>query len=459
MTLTADYGGQQLDISQVARIPMGSGGNITYQPLPNGQLPPGQIAIVFLSSFPSGQIFWVGCPSGVNAGISTDSAVTTTGMGNAFHITTSAPIVAYDIYPYGGASSFVSSATLLLPTPSWGTNVIAADAYPDEPALDFVNGMPFIQIVAAEDNTKVTIAPTVDIVGGNGVAPTPKGQLGNYSLNRGQVLQLLQPGELAGSAVQSDKPISLWGGSGCMRIPQGVSACDSAHQELLPINALGNEYANVRFRDRVQGANEAVPWTIIGVATDPTQLTYDPSPPVGAPTVLVSGQVAMFDASTPFSVKSQDEKHPFYVATHMTGGDQVSAGNGIGDPDYVNVVPPKQYLNKYLFLTDPTYANTNLVFVRRKSKSGGFKDVNLDCTGNLSGWQPVGNGGQYEFTRVDLTIDGSPQGQCDNGVHVAKSEEPFGLTVWGWASYVSYGYPAGMSVKPINTVVVPPTPK
>jgi len=48
------------------------------------------------------------------------------------------------------------------------------------------------------------------------------------------------------------------------------------------------------------------------------------------------------------------------------------------------------------------------------------------------------------------------------------SEAPFGVTVWGWGSsaslgffteYVSYAYPAGESVKPINTVVVPPVPK
>ena len=31
------------------------------------------------------------------------------------------PVVAYDIYPYGGALSYVTSATLLVPTPAWST--------------------------------------------------------------------------------------------------------------------------------------------------------------------------------------------------------------------------------------------------------------------------------------------------------------------------------------------------
>jgi hypothetical protein len=40
------------------------------------------------------------------------------------------------------------------------------------------------------------------------------------------------------------------------------------------------------------------------------------------------------------------------------------------------------------------------------------------------------------------------------------SAAPFGLTVWGFDAEVSYAYPAGASVQPINAVVVsPPPPK
>jgi hypothetical protein len=457
ITLKGDYNGQPMDMAQMARMPVGSGAAITYQPLPNGQLPPGQIAILFFSSFPSGQIFQVSCPAGVNPAVTSDPAVPQTGIGSAFHFTTSAPIIAYDIYPYGGASSFVTSATLLVPTPTWGTNFMAADAYPTDPNIAFVNAYPHVQIVAAQDNTSVTISPTAAIQGGPGVAPTGQGQPATYMLNKGQVLQFMQDAELAGSPISSDKPISVWAGSSCMNIPVGNYACDSGHQQLIPITALGNEYVGARYRDRVPGSNEIVPWTIIGVATDTTNLTYDPAPPPGAPTTLQSGQVVMFEASGPFSVKSQDDKHPFYLAGHMTGA---GASDGQqGDPDFVNVIPPQQYLNSYLFLTDPTYGNTNLVFVRQKGKDMMFHDVMLDCLGMVGGWQPVGAGGQYEMATVDLAMGGAPVGGCDNGQHTAKSDVPFGLTVWGWDTTVSYAYPAGMSVKPINTVVVPPVPK
>jgi hypothetical protein len=459
ITITADYGGKPLTVADMTRTPIGSGSAITYDPLLDGQLAPGRVAIVFLSGAPSGDPYYVGCPAGVTPGVQINPAIDKTGLGDAFHIVTSAPVIAYDIYPYGGAASFVSSATLLVPTPAWGTNYIAADAYEADGNLGFVNGNPFLQIVAAEDGTTVTISPTAAIDGGNGVASTAQGQPQTYAMSKGQVIQFLQTAELSGSPISSDKPISVWGGNACMNIPVGTGACDSGHQQLLPVKALGSEYLGVRYRDRAAFANEAPPWTLVG-AVDSTVLTYDPGPPPGAPLLINSGQTISFNAGDAFSVTSQDAEHPFYMAGHMTGALAIPNNpNDNGDPEYVNVVPPEQYLATYLFLTDPTYKTTHLVFTRKRAADGTFKDVSLDCAGTLTDWQPVGTSGKFEYARIDLVTDGAPNGTCNNGVHTAKSAIPFGLTVWGWDTTVSYAYPAGMSVQPINTVVVPTTPK
>jgi IgGFc binding protein len=454
ITIEASRGATQLNIAQIARTPEGSGQAISYSPLPNNELLPGKIAILFLSDFPSGDFLYVGCPAGISAGVQTDPAVDKTGIGQAFHIRTSAPVVAYDIYPYGGAASYVSSATLLVPTPTWGTNFIAADAYQTDPNLAFVNGYPFIQIVASEDATAVTISPTSAIVGGPGVVGTGQGQPVTYQVNRGEYLQILQNDRLSGSPISADKPISVWGGSACMNIPVGNYACDSAHQQLLPVQSLGREYLGVRHRDR-SGTPESVPYQIVG-AVDGTVLTYEPSVPLGAPTTLSSGQAVEFSSGDAFVVRSQDSDHPFYLAQYMTGAGL--GGGDQGDPEFVNVIPPEQYLPEYLFLTDPTYRNTHLVFTRQKVVDG-FRDVTLDCLGTVTGWAPIGTTGQFEYARVDLTMDFQPVGGCNTGVHTATSTAPFGLTVWGWDTTCSYAYPAGMSVEPINTVVVPPDPQ
>jgi hypothetical protein len=477
ISINVDYGGTPLDIAGIARTPAGSGASISYAPLVDGKLAPGQMAVVFLSNSndsyngggypiaPNTGAKHVNCPSGISPGVQANASIAKTGRGKAFHITTSAPVVAYDVYPFGGAESYLSSATLLVPTSAWGTNYIAADAYPAAPELAFAAGegpldaaplAPFVQIVAAEDGTNVTLSPTAAIEGGDDVAGTPQGQPHTYAMNKGEVLQFLQNAELSGTPVASDRPISVWGGSACMNIPLGTGACDSGHQQLLPVKTLGNEYLGVRYRDRVTDRNESPPWTLVG-AVDGTTLTYDPAPPPGAPLVLQGSQTVRFNAQDAFAVKSQDAQHPFYMAGHMTGsGVDSSASWGVGDPDYVNVVPPEQYLSTYLFLTDPTYKNTHLVFTRKKAEDGTFKPVSLGCIGEITGWTPVGTSGQYEYARVDLVVDGKPNGTCDNGVHTAKSDAPFGLTVWGWDTFVSYAYPAGLSVRPINQVVVPP---
>jgi hypothetical protein len=197
---------------------------------------------------------------------------------------------------------------------------------------------------------------------------------------------------------------------------------------------------------------------VVGVVDD-TDLEWIPNKPNGAPDSLDLGDVFEFDSSGGWIVRSQDEDHPFYLAAYMTGG---GSFNGEGDPEWVNVVPTEQYLDNYVFFTDPTYPETSLVVVRRPGANDVFQDVELDCSGVLDGWQAVGD---YEWTRVDMVtgnfqaVDG-----CENGRHVISSEGAFGVTVWGWGSqasqpffsqYVSYAYPAGASIQGINEVILP----
>jgi hypothetical protein len=190
---------------------------------------------------------------------------------------------------------------------------------------------------------------------------------------------------------------------------------------------------------------------------DGTTLTYDPAPPDGAPTTLQSGQLVKFFSSSPFVVKSQDKSHPFYLSGHMTGMFTATTIYGTGDPEFVNVIPPDQYLESYVFMTDPTMSNTHLVLVRPKV-NGQFQDVTLDCSGTVTSWRPVGDGSRYETAWVDLVAGGESVSGCTNGRHEIRSVAPFGLTVWGWDLTVSYAYPAGARLRLLNDVHIPPLP-
>jgi hypothetical protein len=478
VVVTVDYGGTSYDPSAFGYIPSGSGQNVQYAPLTGGTIPAGEVAILFLNHVPTasaGPGLKITCPASVTPAFTTkDAATHGTAIGSAFHISVTAPVAAYDIYPYGGGQSALTSATLLLPTSAWDTNYVGVTAY--GPGL-VLEDLPVIAMVAQQDNTQITINPTAALVGGTGVAAGPAGMPSTYTINKGQLLQFTQNKPLDGSIIQSNNPIGLWGGKTSLAIG---SCCDeSAHQQIPPVRALGSEYVGVRYRNRYSGVEESPPWRIIGAANG-TVLTWDPSAPSGAPTTLTLGEVTEFSTNGPFVVRSQDSNHPFYVSAHMTGAEQFDPGyddggatsatpDGRGDAEFVNVIPPGEYLNSYVFFTDPTYPETDLVIVRTKG-SNGFQDVTLDCAGTLTGWQPVGTSGSYEYTRFDL-VTGNFQGtgSCNNGRHEIKSTLPFGVTVWGWGSaatgeqgmgfytqYVSYAYPAGAGVAPINTVVIPP---
>jgi hypothetical protein len=336
------------------------------------------------------------------------------------------------------------------------------------------------------------------------VAAADAGTPATYSLNTGQFLQITQAAELTGSVVQSTLPVGLFGAHSCMFVPLTQPDCDSAQQQIPPIKALGSEYVAVRYRGRGAtldggmpgGVDESVPWRLVG-AVDGTTLTWIPSAPSGAPSMLNLGDVVEFSSTGPFVVSSQGPDHPFYLGGYMTGGGlppDMGPFNGEGDPDWVNVVPPLQYLNHYVLFTDPTYPETTLTVVRTPSKvDGSFADVTLNCAGaagagtgdagtagdagdagtagdagadggatgiTISPWTKVG---AYEYARVDLST-GNFMGVngCSNGRQELISALPFGVTVWGWGNTtqtfnVSYAYPAGAGFQPINMVVVPTT--
>lgn len=464
--LKVSFAGEDIDLAQFAKIPHGSGKSLTYDDYdPAVGIPPGEVALLFLAGPPEtineevpanpNSQTPVRCP--VAPARSTLTQIHGTGYSYAFRIRTDYPVVAYQVLPYGGGYAAVTGSTLLLPTSAYDTNYLAVNAY--KAGTIEGTGMTSMNVVAAENDTKVTILPKVDIVEAPGVAPAKKNVPVTYTLQQGQHLQISQTLELTGSPIQSDKPIGLFAGAPCMGVPAGISYCDHGEQQIPGVSVMGHEHAAVTYRQRVNGKPEHPPWRIVA-AVDGTQLQWQPA--VGGPTTMNQGDVVEFETGTPFVVRSQDADHPFMLLSYMTGS---SAYDLYGDPEFSRSVPTDQYLDRYVFFTDPTYPETNLVIVRRKGANG-FADVELDCAGKMGDWQPLNESLQY--TRFDLVRHNfAKQGNCDNGRHEMKSSEPFGLWVWGWGTpetdpttiCVSYGYPAGENLVPLTGVIVPPTPR
>lgn len=454
LSLSITLGADKLDISKA--IYRFSPGSADLQPAMD-PIAPHDAVIVFLSDAPN--TFqpegYTACPAGVVPATPKWTAPAQTGRGTSFHITTDSPASVSTIYPFGGAKSFFPTATLLLPVASWGTQHLVVEPWQRSAELENLAGLPNVQIVASEDDTQVSIRPVAELQAGDNVPGALAGTVSTYTLSKGEFLQISQNDELSGSLVESTKPTSTFGGNGCMNVPADVAACDVEQKQIPSFAQWGQEYAAVRYRGRVADS-ESSPYRITA-AVDGTVLTYDPSPPAGAPTTMNAGQLATFSTGSPFVVRTQDANHPIYIAALMTGGGSPQM-NGIGDPESVNIVPAGQYLTSYTFYADPTYDETSLVVVRAQNDSGKFDDVTLECAGGvLDGWQPIGTGGKYEFRRVDLiraTGPGEvfPGGTCKSGLQRMNSTGPFTATIWGWGRTASYAYPGGMAQRKLVSI-------
>ena len=453
--LDAEWNGVSLDLGTYAKLPVGQGTSIayaTYDPITG--LAPGQVAILFMAYAPGGGTLGqpnVPCPVGVAEG--TEAQIDGTGRGHAFHITTDLPVVAYQMLPYGGGAAAATGASLLLPTSAWGDNYVAVAAYDSDVTPPINVGGPSHNVVAMEDNTTVTMRPRNAIAAGGGMPAGSAGQPYTFTLMKGEYVQLSQTAQLTGSPITADKPIGVFGGHQIMSIDRCCG--DHGEQMIAPVRALGYQYVAAPHGDRKPTPGEIRVYRIIG-AVNQTTLTYDP--PGAGPATVNLGQILEIRTATPFSVSSQDDQHPFLMFTYMTGAGEQGEG-GWGDADFVRIPPPAQYLSHYVFFTDPTYPFTVLTVVRQKHE-GVFEEVNLDCMGNLTGWQPIGTAGEYEITWVKTVDHFTGQNGCNNGVRTMDSIGQFGVWVWGWGSedtntgWVSYGYPAGEGVLPINDVII-----
>lgn len=438
--------GVSYDVSLVTRIPDGIAAGTTYDPLPAAGIPSGQVAVVFLSHRPGvSNGTSLECPIG--PAVLADTATHGTAQGEAFSLTSDTPVQVYDIIPYGGALSYLPSASLIYPSTAWGDGYLGISPHAPQ------GGVQWILAVAREDDTTLSIQPTVAMTAGS-IPNPPAAAVTQYNFDAGQVLQWQSNLDPVGTILSADKAIGVFTGNTYLQVTTAdnpSSGQDSAHQMIPDVNALASEYVGAGLFSRLAGfMPESVLYRIVGVV-DGTTLQWDDAVPPGAPASLDTGEVFEFETREVFSVASQDEDHPFSLSQYMSG----SLG-GQGDDEWVMLVPPAQFLRSYAFFVDPTYGTSTLVVVREAGPVG-FEDVELACMGTIGGWQAVGNDGRFQYAHVELFRNGTASiPACATSQHLASSDGNFGVMVWGTASYASYGYPAGGNLQTINQVDVNP---
>ena len=286
-------------------------------------------------------------------------------------------------------------------------------------------------VLATEDGTDVTYVPKAKTTSGTdiGVATTT-------TLNAGEALPVASlDGDLSGSAVTSTKPVAVFGGHECAFVPDDNTwACDHLVEQIPPTSTWGKEFLTVPLKTR-QGGDT---FRLIA-SEDGTSVSIDGA----VVATLDRGQVhqQLIDGKSTISADK-----PILVAQYSNG----SNFDGVTSDPFMMLVPPtEQFLSEYTFATPASGFSINFVNVVMPTAAIG--DLVLDGAAVPAA----------EFSQIGSTEFSGAQLDLTAGSHSMTSKEPFGIYVYGFDSYDSYGYPGGAAFAPINEVtglaLTPPT--
>ncbi len=382
---------------------------------------------------------------------------------NAFRITSTVPLVAYQFNTFEPAYS--NDASLLLPRNGLGTSyriLTYPTAHPVLPAFPGVDPRikdhAFVTIVGTEAGTKVTIkaATSPIVLGGPVKADIPIGGTFEQILGPFDVLNLESkgmPGDLTGTIVTSTAPISVFEGTegsvAPVNPPAGMPTAPSSdpsnpdtccvdhlEEQAFPITAIGKKFVVAHSPIRSSGGYvEPDLLRFMGVAEPATVTTNLPAP--FDHFTLNAGEVRETWTQGNLTVVSTA---PVSVAQILVSSHTLE-NSVLGDPSLTIFPSVEQYRTNYLFLQPPKWTKSYVVIT-----------TPTDNVVTIDGTAPTGCdvfGG--------ITLDGvayeSRSCQVSTGIHRVVGAKPFGVTAYGYGSAGSYAFTGGADVKPIY---VPP---
>ena len=404
---------------------------------------------------------------------------------NVYRISSDQPIVAYQFNPLQNYDVFSNDASLLLPSNAVGTDYWVMTR---EQSHDLLKGY-FTVVAVKAGKTQVTVTSSAVTLPGPSIPALKPGAKQTYTLEQGQVLNMetnAVGADLTGTFIHADNAIAVFGGSEASNSPstdkcvagkcqyQGwtcttnadcpkTCCADHLEEQLFPVTSWGMVYHATKLKKRNK---EKDAWRVLAaeadtvVTTVPAQTTI---PKLGAGqwfeiesdqdfviTATKPIQVTQFMASANAPDPNNDTCDSTYlgskVCTYFWNQQQTpiscaknadcpnipepTKDAGIGDPAMINGVAKDQYLAEYVFLVPIKYKEN---FINVIAPSGtkvlidGVVVPNAQWTTFATGW-----------TVARLAVAAN--------VHTLKADQKVGLIVYGWADYVSYGYPGGAAV-------------
>ncbi|MDC3954984.1 IgGFc-binding protein [Polyangium jinanense] len=379
----------------------------------------------------------------------------------AYHLVTTRPVTVYQFNaleygPQGGPPgkdwsacpgaqclndcfSYSNDASLLLPSTAMTGNyrVTGIGGWPA------ANMGSYFAVTGTQDgtNVQVKLSGAGEIVAGGGIPSTGPNGLASFTVNRGEVVEVVfaPDADPSGSQIFATKPVQVIAGVPCINVPLESGYCDHIEESVFPAETLGKRYI-VTVPTSPGGGPVGHVVRIYG-NVDGTKLTYAGEIPPGAPLSINAGQV--FDlgqVNVNFEITGD---HEFAVGTFQLGSSIIDpfSAEPKGDPDASLSTAVEQFRLKYVFLAPNDYDESYVDVVQPV----GAKLV-LDGQPVAQTPQPISSG--YGIVRL-------PLGSGNNGAHVLTATEAVGIQVMGYGAQTSYQYPGGLN---LATIAPPPPP-
>lgn len=333
------------------------------------------------------------------------------------------PVAAYQFNSLDTLSAASTDASLLFAEHSLATQYYTMD-YEARTGDDS-----FVAVVATEPDTVVTITPTVAVSGATTATLQPLDVMVVMASGAGT--------SLTGTNVSATAPVAVFGGNRCTNVPAGMSFCDHIEQQIFPRQAMGKSYVVGKSHARTHC--DPPDYIRVMADLDNTTVTFDP--PVAGPWTLQAGEWMETTITGPVEITGSEA---ILVGQFIRSSNATECMNE-ADPAFILQVPVDQYRRDYIFLTPPTY-NTDYVDILAPVGA----TVTLDGVAVALDPNPIG------ATNLTLTSQ-----VIEDGPHVIEASDPVGVVVYGYGGpspensttqNVSYGYPAGLDLTPINPV-------
>ncbi len=414
---------------------------------------------------------------------------------NAYRVTSSHPIIAYQFNPLDNVDVFSNEASLLIPTSAIDDSYTVV-GWPqtigdsEDPQYDFDHTSSdedlraFLTIIGTEKSTRleVTMGPEVKkVVGGDPIPERGPDETLELEIGPFDVVNLETEGfsaDFTGTLIKATHPVSVFVGSEASDAPffssYSVRQCCADHleEQLFPDSTLGKSYViarmptrttalNAAFIDSKQSVaeiNEPEYIRIVAIEEGTTGVLTTLPDPEEAFNIEYRGVVDI-EATQDFMIVADKRIAVLQVlpSQQVAGINKEFPG---GDPSIIAVPPVEQFRDNYIFLTPNKYAFDFVTITAEPDTEIVFDDAPLSekCTtsridGTLDARKtPLPDQLVYRCQLSFPEVTNPPNatvldGLQSDGVHQIRASRPVGVVVFGFDRYVSYAYAGGLNLE------------